>query len=103
VTITFNGSTNTLQVGNPATSGSDVNVNFLMLTPVFALTAAQSGTNVALSFPAQSGFGYQVQYKTNLLDPSWNALGGAIAGTNAVMSVKDPAKGTSRFYRVQVQ
>jgi hypothetical protein len=103
VTITFNGSTNTLQVGNPATSGSDVNVNFLMLTPVFALTAAQSGTNVALSFPAQSGFGYQVQYKTNLLDPSWNALGGAIAGTNAVMSVKDPAKGISRFYRVQVQ
>ncbi len=103
VTLTFDGSTNTLQVGNPLGSGADVNVNFLMLAPVFALNAVHSGTNATLSFPAQSGFNYQVQYKTNLTDPNWASLGGAIAGTNAVMSVNDPITGGTRFYRVQVQ
>jgi len=77
ITLTFDGSTNTLQLGNPLGSGSDVNVNFLMLTPVFSMTATSSGTNVALSFPSQSGFSYQVQYKTNLTDPNWSALGSA--------------------------
>ncbi|HEV2693951.1 MAG TPA: hypothetical protein VG347_13740 [Verrucomicrobiae bacterium] len=103
ITMTFDGSTNTLQLSNPLGSGSDINVNFLMLTPVFALSAINSGTNVALTFPAQSGFGYQVQYKTNLTDINWNALGSAIAGTNGSVSVKDPATRKSRFYRVQIQ
>jgi hypothetical protein len=105
VTLTFDGSTNTLQVGRPVDSPAspDVNVNFLMLTPVFTMGASHVGTNLVMSFPTVSGFNYQVQYKTNLTDPSWVLLGSPVAGSNVVESVSDPVKGATRFYRVQAK
>jgi hypothetical protein len=103
VTLTFNGSTNTMQVSMPTGAGSDCNVNFFMLVPIFTIQASHSGTNVVISFLTQSGFNYQVQYKTNLTDPTWNSLGSPVAGNNAIKSVNDPANGTTRFYRVQIQ
>ncbi|MDB6017157.1 MAG: Beta-agarase [Pedosphaera sp.] len=101
VPLTLNGSTNTLQVGRP--DGTDINVNYLVLAPAFVLNATRSGGNILLSFPTQAGFNYQVQYKTNLTDLTWTPLGSAVSGNDALMSVPDPATGTSRFYRVQVQ
>jgi hyaluronate lyase len=101
-TISFNGSTNTLRLGRPSSASSDCNANFLMLVPIFAINAVQAGTNIVISFPTQSGFNYQVQYKTNLLDAVWNPLG-SFAGDNSFKSVSDPAAFSTRFYRVQVQ
>ncbi|HEY1786782.1 MAG TPA: immunoglobulin domain-containing protein [Verrucomicrobiae bacterium] len=47
------------------------------------------------------GHGYQVQYKTALLDPSWTPLGSSVTATNATASFTDTtAHGTTRFYRV---
>lgn len=105
VAVTLNGSTNTLQLGRPVDNpGSpDVNVNFLMLTPIFTANASRSGTNVLLSFQTMAGFNYQVQYKTNLRDPGWISLGSPVSGNNALQSVTDPATSTTRFYRVQIQ
>jgi len=105
VTLTFNGSTNTLQLGRPTDSPAspDVNVNFLMLTPVFTANTIHSGTNIVVSFQTMSGFNYQVQYKTNLTDPSWNSLGSPLPGNNGLQSVTNPATSGSRFYRVQIQ
>jgi hypothetical protein len=107
VSLTFNGSTNTLQLARPGTAGDglfpDVNANFLMLVPLFDIQASHSGTNVVVSFLTQTGFNYQVQYKTHLTDASWTSLGSPVAGNNAVESVNDPANGTTRFYRVQIQ
>jgi hyaluronate lyase len=102
VTVTFNGSTNTLRLSRPSSATADCNANFLMLVPIFAVSAAQNVTNVVISFPAQPGFSYQVQYKTNLTDAVWNSLG-SMAGTKAVLSVSNSASGNSRFYRVMVQ
>ena len=102
-TVAFDGLTNTLRLSRPGTATSDCNANFLMLIPVFAIHAVQTGTNIVISFPTQSGFNYQAQYKTILTDTNWNPLGTGVAGNNAVESVGDPATGSIRFYRVQIQ
>jgi hypothetical protein len=105
VTVTFDGSTNTLQLGRPVDSPAspDVNANFVMLTPLFTISASHVGTNVVLSFPTVSGFNYQVQYTTNLINTNWSLLGSSVAGSNIVESVSDPLNGTARFYRVQAK
>ncbi len=105
VAVTFNGSTNTLQLSRPVDvpASADANVNFLMLTPVLQATAAHVGTNAAITFPTITGFKYQVQYKTNLADPNWLPLGSPVSGNNSNQSVNDPAVAPARFYRVQVQ
>ena len=105
VSVTFNGSTNTLTlirpVDNPASA--DVNVNYMMLVPVMTATPSQVGTNLVVTFPTLTGFNYQVQYKTNLLDPTWLPLGSPIVGNNGNTAMGDPDNKGSRFYRVQVQ
>jgi hypothetical protein len=102
VTVKFDGSTNTLRLGRPPTSTADCNANFLMLVPIFAVNAMPDGTNVMLSFPTQSGFNYQVQYKNNLTDSDWNLLGSPMPGNNSMQAISDPAT-SARFYRVLVQ
>jgi len=103
VTVTFNGSTNTLQLERPGNATSDCNANFLMLVPVFALGTGQNGTNMAISFPTEAGFNYQVEYKTNLTDPVWLPLGSPLPGNNSVQSFNDLPTSNTRFYRVQIQ
>ncbi len=106
VTLNLNGSTNTLRLVRPLdTPGSaDVNVNFLMLAPVFGETLSTAGTNLTFSFPTVTNFHYQLQYKTNLTDKNWISIGSVIGGNNATQSLSDSViKVPSRFYRVQVQ
>jgi hyaluronate lyase len=102
VTVSFNGSTNTLQLERPGSAGSDCNANFLMLVPIFAVNAGLNGTNMILSFPTQSGFNFQTQYKNNLTDPQWLPIGNNLAGNNSMMTVTNPAASQTRFYRVQI-
>ena len=66
------------------------------------INAARNSANTMTSFPAPSGFSYQVQYKTNLTDAHWIALGAPMAGSNLIQSVGDPANPGSRFYRLQI-
>jgi hypothetical protein len=103
--VTFNGSTNTLQLIRPVDvpASGDVNVNFLMLAPVFTTSASEVGTNLVVSFATLNGFKYQVQYKTNLTDPAWISVGSALPGNNAIQTVSDPIGAGTRFYRVQIQ
>jgi hyaluronate lyase len=101
-TVAFDGSTNTLRLARPGNAASDCNANFLMLVPEFAVAAAQSGGTLVLSFPTQSGFDYQVQYKDRLTDVDWTPLE-TVAGDNTVKSMNYSAVGECRFYRVQVQ
>ncbi len=83
------------------TTSGNCNPNFFMLVPAtgISLTAARSGSNVALSFPTQNGVNYRVFYRTNLTTGTWNLLG-AVLGNGATTSVNDPAVGNSRFYKV---
>lgn len=107
VRVTLDGTLQTLQLGgSPLNSQPEVNVNFFMLVPVPPspkLTAVISGGNVMVSFPTQSGYSYQVQYKNNLTDASWTSLGGSLSGNGSSQSATDAAGAGSRFYRVLVQ
>ena len=105
--VILNGSTNTLKLTRAAT-GPDVNVNFFMLAPAPApgqtvLSAVISGSNINLSFLSQAGFSYQIQYKDNLTDSTWIALGSPVAGDGTLKTVSDSAGGQHRFYRAFVQ
>ena len=100
VAVSFNGSTNTLQLGRPATATADCNANFFLLVPVFAVQAAAAGTNVSISFPTQSGFNYQLQYADDLTTGVWTSLGNNLPGNNTTQSVSSPMVNHPRFHRV---
>jgi len=102
VSVSFNGSTNTLRLARPGSATSDCNANFLMLTPVLTVNAAQSGTDTVLSFPTQSGFDFLVQFKTNLQDAVWSSITN-VPGDSTMKTVTDPASTGARFYRVVEQ
>lgn len=103
VVVSFNGSTNTLQLGRPVSFTADCNANFLMLVPVFVINSTLASSNLVLSFPSQSGFNYQLEYKDGLTDVQWNPLGAVMAGNNSMLSVTNSAANQQRFYRVQIQ
>jgi hyaluronate lyase len=103
VTVTFNGSTNTIRLARPVGATADCNANYLMLTPVLTVNAVANGANTTLSFPTQAGFNYQVQYKTNLTDADWMSVGPMVAGNDGKQSIDVPGSGQNGFYRVQVQ
>ncbi len=99
--VTLDGSQITLQLVGQ--NSNEANVNFLMLTPTTpspTLKAKTSNGNVNLWFFAQTGYNYQIQYKTNLLDSTWINLGGPVVGNNTNNVVSDPTTGTTRFYRI---
>jgi hyaluronate lyase len=102
VTVTFNGSTNTLQLGRPGSANSDCNANFLMLVPFFAVNASLQETNLVMSFPTQQGFNYQAQYTTNLANPQWLPIGSNLPGNNLSESLTNPASSQACFFRVQI-
>jgi len=105
--VTFDGSTNTLNVTrNPNAPNADVNVNFLMLVataPTPRLTATVSGGSITISFPTQTGYSYQLQYKNNLTDATWSTLT-TTNGTGLNVVVPDTTTGPARrFYRLSTQ
>jgi hypothetical protein len=104
VKVRFDGSPVTLRYSGTAVSGQpEVNTGFFMLAatiPDLIATASRSGGNILISFPTQTGFAYQVEYKNNLTDSSWTPLGSAVAGNGAVQSVSDSTPPGNRFYRV---
>lgn len=61
------------------------------------------GKGVSLSWQAQAGLAYQVQFQTNLSQAAWLNLGSPILATNMLMPFVDaPATNDQRFYRVRV-
>ena len=104
--VTNSGAVKTFRV---TTDNGDYNANFYLLIPaytspsVMTLTVSDSGTGFGISFPTQAGYGYQVEYKTNLTDALWLPLGGVISGNGTVQSAADVTGGASRFYRVRAQ
>lgn len=108
VKVTLDGTRTTLQLeGTPITGHDEANVNFFMLvavTPSPTLTATMSGANIHVSFPTQSGYSYQLQYKNSLSDPTWTSVGAPVSGNGSVQFINDPVATTgNRFYHVQVQ
>ncbi len=107
VTLACNGSAITLRLTSAGPeANTEANGNFLMLVPVanpVSLSASLNSGNIVLSFPTESGFSYQLQFKDNASDASWNTLGSPVLGNGAVQSVSDSAGGAKRFYRLHIQ
>jgi hypothetical protein len=109
VVFPVSGSTTLRLGGVPNASEDEANVNFLMLvkmTPSPKLAAAVATGHNVISFPTETGYSYQVEYKNHLSDATWTNLGSLVTGDNTTHSVTDPAltsANATRFYRVQVQ
>jgi len=86
--------------GNGSAEG-DIDGFQIQAAPL-TINASYNNTNVIISFLTQTGFSYQLEYKTNLTDANWIPLASSLSGSNAVQSVGDLASGNSRFYRVQI-
>ena len=70
-------------------------------SPRISRLTVQAGGNVTLIFDAYVGKTYRVQFKTNLADAAWIALGADITANAASVSVPDNGGGNGlRFYRV---
>ena len=68
--------------------------------PVF-LSATKSGATLTMTWKATVGGTYQVGFKTNLAQASWNSFGSTVPATNAVMTTLDTiGPDVRRFYRV---
>jgi hypothetical protein len=104
VKVTLDGSPVTFRYSGTSVPGQpELNTGFFMLAataPDLIVTATHVAGNIVLSFPTQTGFAYQVQYKNHLSDATWTPLGSAVSGNGAVQSVSDPAAAGGRVYRV---
>jgi hypothetical protein len=61
---------------------------------------AVSGGNVTLTFTAQPGLRYRVQFKDDLGAPAWSDLPGDVTAVGTSASKSDPSPSAQRFYRV---
>jgi endoglucanase len=86
--------------GNGSVEGD---INGFQIQPAQLMITTVSGiSNQIISFPTETGFSYQLQYKTNLTDPAWLPLGNPIPGNGANEIVNGAPVGSTRFYRVQM-
>ena len=74
--------------------------------PTVAFQSAElTSSGFTLTWSATAGLAYQVQYKTNLAQADWLALGPSLFATNRVLTVSDPDAtpvSEPRFYRLIV-
>jgi uncharacterized repeat protein (TIGR03803 family) len=70
--------------------------------PVFQSVTKAGGT-ITLTWSALAGQTYQLQFKTNLNQMSWNNLGSIITATNSTATALDSiGPDPQRFYRVKI-
>jgi hypothetical protein len=104
-----NGNPAVVQLGGKSTlrvtSGGNVNTEFFMLTPApltFSVTASIVSGQLKLSFPTETGYNYQVLYKSALPNANWTPVGSAITGNGSPGSATE-SLGTQGFYEVVAQ
>ncbi|MGH7967858.1 MAG: hypothetical protein ACREIC_03930, partial [Limisphaerales bacterium] len=105
--VRASGTNSTLQIQAENDSNyfgaDDVSVTPLPLPAFRSVSALQTG--IQLSWVAAPGLTYQVEYKTDLLQPNWTPIGSAFVATNSTASFTDPegsASAPQRFYRLRV-
>lgn len=102
--VTATSANSVLQFGaenDPAYFGlDDVSVTHIPALAFKTLIATNSELN--LTWETASGLVYQVQYKTNLLQPGWLNLGKPIPATSDSLTVSDTVSSPQQFYRLSV-
>ena len=95
-------STNTLTVratdnGAPVLSGSQTFMVTVLNVPAFSY--GLSGNTLSLAWPTAPGKVYRVQYKNDLSDPVWTAVGADQVGTGDLLTLNvDLTDQAQRFY-----
>jgi hypothetical protein len=90
-------------VSNPYghVTSSDAVLDVTNAAFMFEAAAEAVDGSVTFSWQTTPGLPYQVQYTTNLADPTWVNLGAAIVASNGVTSASDTnAIDPERFYRI---
>jgi hypothetical protein len=103
-----NGALATVSLGGvqtlKATSGNNLNVNFLMFVPLFPqISASRSNSIIQLQFLTLLTHNYTVLTNNTLVGGTWQPLAAPIAGDGTVQTVTDTVGPSRRFYRLQVQ
>src|SRR5208282_6497855 len=74
--------------------------------PTLQLNLTNQNQDVALSWNTQPGWGYQVQWSTNLASASWNTVA-TLAATDGFSPIQyvhtNGVVGPQRFWRIQIQ
>ena len=72
-----------------------------IVPPPGFLTVEETGATLTLTWSATVGQSYQMLYKTNLNQPTWNNLNNALTATNPIMTTLDATgPDRQRFYRI---
>lgn len=90
-----------LLYGTTYSGGSSDNGVIFALNLSTAVSITRSGSSTEISWNSALGLEYQLQFKTNLTQPSWFTLGEIINGDGPTTSVTDTIEPEQqRFYRV---
>ncbi len=87
--------------GGGGTTGGTFYIDNVYFYNAPRINVSLSGANAQLSFIALTGSNYDIQFKNNLSDPTWQTLS-TIPGDNASHVIPDTANHPSRFYRLFV-
>jgi uncharacterized repeat protein (TIGR03803 family) len=80
--------------------GNIFRVNILPSAPVLQ-KLVKAGNSLVLTWSAIANRNYQLEYKTNLAQADWKALGSSVTATNTTMRISDtPGSDARRFYRI---
>lgn len=80
--------------------GTVFRLNVVVPPPSF-LPVQETGATLTLTWTATEGQVYQMQYKTNLTQTTWNNLNNSVTATNPIMTTVDATgPDPQRFYRI---
>jgi hypothetical protein len=87
---------------NYAVTANNGTLTVLPVTrPVILSIVPSGGTNLVITWTAQSNSVYRVQYKTSLSNTNWNDLAPDVTATGSTASYTDhPGGAPRRFYRI---
>jgi uncharacterized repeat protein (TIGR03803 family) len=72
-----------------------------IVPPPGFLTVEETGATLTMTWSATVGQSYQMLYKTNLNQPTWNNLNNALTATNPIMTTLDATgPDRQRFYQI---
>ncbi|MEO6035418.1 MAG: hypothetical protein ABIQ35_09205, partial [Verrucomicrobiota bacterium] len=89
--------------GAPPLSGETTFLVIVKPAPQFEPIQLNGSGKLTIRFNTLSGQSYQVQYKDDLAEPDWTAMGATISGTGGILTIQGILTGQrERFYRLVV-
>jgi hypothetical protein len=86
---------------DPAYFGLD-DINLTHIPALEFQSVSKSNDALSLTWDAATGLVYQVQYKTNLLQPNWLNLNKPVVAGTGTLTIADSSSSPQRFYRLSV-